>query len=309
MERSVVATTVGGPSGVRHARGGRAGRPHRRRRAARRDAARRRAPLAQPAARAAAAGHDVTMMAARMAAVLERARAEAQQPWTTDAGVGGDLADPRRVGVVQAEHLERVGLVCGVDDAAEAAAHVEDLVHLVVADVAELGDQPEDRRDRQRRVDAVADVGVLQAEQVVEPAGGQVGEAVDVGLRADEVHHGLDVDLGRLQQDVAEGAAEPVVVERDVGQCLAGERVAVGVEPGGGEADQRVAGLHLGAGDHRVEVDDPDAGAREVQSADQVPELRELAADDLDARRARRRGRGRRRSRRATAASALSTAR
>ena len=78
-----------------------------------------------------------------------------------------------------AQQLERCGLVVLRDDAAEAAAHVEDLVHLLVGNSAPLLDQVEDRRHRQRVVDLVADLGA-EAQQVAEAARGDVGEAVDV---------------------------------------------------------------------------------------------------------------------------------
>ena len=62
----------------------------------------------------------------------------------------------------------------------------------------------------------------------------------------------------------------------------AGERVAVGVDPRGGQADHRVPGPHRGAVDDRVEGDGAEAGAGDVDAADQVAELGELAAGDLD---------------------------
>ena len=66
---------------------------------------------------------------------------------------------------------------------AEAASHVEDPVHLLVADAGPLVDQLEDRRHRQRRVDLVADLGG-QPQQVLEAAGGDVGEPADVDRRS-----------------------------------------------------------------------------------------------------------------------------
>ena len=52
--------------------------------------------------------------------------------------------------------------------------------------LAALLDQLEDRRDRQRVVDLVADLGG-EAEQVAEAAGGDVGEAADVDLGAQQL--------------------------------------------------------------------------------------------------------------------------
>ena len=91
-----------------------------------------------------------------------------------------------------------------------------------------------------------------------------------------------DVDLGGLEQDVAERPAEAVVVERHVGQRRAGERVAVRVKAGRGEPDHGVAGLDAGAGDDRVESDEPDARAAQLLAGDDVADLGDLAAGDLD---------------------------
>ncbi len=138
--------------------------------------------------------------------------------------------------------------------------------------------------DGQRVVDLVADLGG-EAEQVAEAARGDVGEAADLDLGAQQLEHRLDVDLGRLQQDVAERAAEPavgVLVERQPVERRAGQRVAVGVDAGGGQADHRVAGPHRGAVDDRVERDGAEAGAGDVEAAHHVAELRQLAAGDLD---------------------------
>ena len=83
----------------------------------------------------------------------------------TQKPLAGELDDTRRrggvtdhgaAGMVAREQLDgRIGVRGGGDDA-EAAAHVEDLVQLGVADLAALGDQLEDERNRQRLVDPVA---------------------------------------------------------------------------------------------------------------------------------------------------------
>ena len=79
---------------------------------------------------------------------------------------------------------------------------------------------------------------------------------------AEQLEDRPDVDLGRLEQDLAERAAEAVVVEVDLGeQDLASERVAVGVQAGRGQADDRVARLDPAAVDDRVEGDEPDRAA------------------------------------------------
>jgi len=71
----------------------------------------------------------------------------------------GGHSDAPRVGIVLAQQRQRHLSVAGRDDAAEAAAHVEDLVHLLAGDAAALLDQLEDRRYRQGVVDLVADLG------------------------------------------------------------------------------------------------------------------------------------------------------
>jgi hypothetical protein len=56
------------------------------------------------------------------------------------------------------------------------------------------------------------------------------------------------------------------------------------VQAGGGEADQRVARLDPLAGDDRVERDEADRRAAELPAFDDVADLCDLAARDLDAR-------------------------
>ena len=178
----------------------------------------------------------------------------------------------------------------GRHDGAEAAAHVEDLPHLGVGDRAELLDELEDGRDRQRVGDLEADGGV-QARQVQQPAAGDVGEAVDAEAGAQQLEHRADVDRRRLEQGVGHrGAAERrrAVVERERRERGAGQRVAVGVQPGGRDADQRVARAAVGSGDDLVERDRADAGGGEVEAArrgmaaDQLRQHGDLAAGDLD---------------------------
>src|SRR5262245_48539216 len=76
------------------------------------------------------------------------------------AGTGDGVTDPLRLRIVGAQPLERLALVSRRDDDAEATAHVEDLVHLLVADLAELADQLEDGWDRQRIVDLEGTLGL-----------------------------------------------------------------------------------------------------------------------------------------------------
>ena len=76
------------------------------------------------------------------------------------------------------QHFEGGRFIFGGNHHAETAAHVEDLVHLLVRHAGPLGDQLEDRLGSKRVGDLIGDLG-LQPEQVVETAGSDVGEAVD----------------------------------------------------------------------------------------------------------------------------------
>jgi hypothetical protein len=168
-----------------------------------------------------------------------------------------DRPDPAGALVVGAQQRDRrVGVLVG-HDADEAAAHVEDVPHLLVGDLAEPLHEAEHRRDRQRVLDAVVDV-VAQPVEVLQAAAGDVGEAVDVdGVAAQELEHRLDVDDRRLEQDVGDrpalelgrGGVQAERLERG-----ARERVAVGVQARGGDADQRVAGRDGVPGHDRVEL-------------------------------------------------------
>ena len=50
----------------------------------------------------------------------------------------------------------------------------------------------------------------------------------------------------------------------------------------GRQSEHWIAGRDPGAGDDRIEIDGPEARADEVQAAHDLPDLRELAARDLD---------------------------
>ena len=95
--------------------------------------------------------------------------------------------------MVLREQLDRCVRVGGRDDADEAEAHVEDLVHLFVRDLAELLDQAEDGRDVERVRELVADVAG-EAQEVVQAVAGDVGEAADVGVGGEQLEHRAHVD-------------------------------------------------------------------------------------------------------------------
>jgi hypothetical protein len=138
---------------------------------------------------------------------------------------------------------------------------------------------------RQRVVDLVADVGG-EAAQVGEAAGGGCGrDRAHFDLGAQQLQHRLDVDLGRLKQDVAERSSQPpfgILVEGQAVQGRAGQGVAVGMDPRGGQAEHRVAGPHRGAVDDRVEGDGAEAGSGDVEAAHHLAQLGQLASRDLD---------------------------
>ena len=94
-----------------------------------------------------------------------------------------------------------------------------------------------------------------------------MADALDLNL----AHQGLDclnVDLGRGQQLFAEGLAEFVDVAADRllvdAERLANQRIAVGVYAGGGNTDQRIAGLDAGAVDHLFLIDHADREAGHI---------------------------------------------
>ena len=71
-------------------------------------------------------------------------------------------------------------------------------------------------------------------------------------------------------------------VAGDFEEQLAGQRVAVGVQAGGGQADEHVAGLDVCAGDELVAIDGADDEAGQVVFAVGVEagHLRGFAADE-----------------------------
>ena len=84
--------------------------------------------------------------------------------------------------------------------------------------------------------------------------------------------HGRRVDHRGLQELVGEGVVGTGpggVVERAPGpleEDATGQRVAVGAQPGRGEADQAVARRHAAAIDDPVALDDPDGESDEVET-------------------------------------------
>ena len=123
-------------------------------------------------------------------------------------------------------------------------------------------------------------------EIVRDAAAGDVGHARGV-VAGGELLDEAEVAAVGLHQGSAGFFLERVdvllgLVLRDFEEELAGERVAVGVQAGGGEADEDVAGMDFGAGDQLGALDDADDEAGEVVFAVGVEagHLRGLAADE-----------------------------
>ena len=142
----------------------------------------------------------------------------------------------------------------------------------------------------ERVLDGVADAVAAQPQEVQQAAAGDVGQPVDVEAGAQERERRADVDHGRLEQRVGDARAAQLgraVVEAEsavLEQRAARERVAVGVQARRGDADERVARRHVGAGQDRVEGDRADGRPAQVEAvrgrvaADELGQDGELAA-------------------------------
>ena len=102
----------------------------------------------------------------------------------------------------------------------------------------------------------------------------------------------MTVGSSSASATVAPPSSRRRVLEREAAffeQGAARQRVAVGVQAAGGQADDRVAGAHRVARDERVGGDRAEGRAAEVEAvrarmaADELGQHRELAAGDLDA--------------------------
>src|SRR5215216_586904 len=141
---------------------------------------------------AAAAGRNAPASAAARTATALRSRCEALAATTDqallreldDAGGRRRLSDDRGARVMALQQPDGDVRVLVGDHHAEAAAHVEHLVQLVVLHAAALGDMQEDRRHLERRVDPVARVR-LEPQQVEEAVAGDVREPAHVDVRVE----------------------------------------------------------------------------------------------------------------------------
>ena len=145
----------------------------------------------------------------------------------------------------------------------EADAHVEGAQHLVLRDVAEVLQVLEEGRDGPS---GEIDDG---AHALGQDAGEVLGDAAagDVGHAAHDCRRGELLDDGEVAAVGAHEGGAGLVLELvdvllgavfgDLEEQLASERVAVGVEAVGGQADEDVADLDVLAGDDLVAVDAP----------------------------------------------------
>ena len=161
----------------------------------------------------------------------------------------------------------------GVDDDDETDSHVERAQHLILFDVAELLEMLEERWHGPA-------CQVHDSRGSTRQNAGQVlGDATsgDMSHAADQAHFGTSSGELFDDREVApvsahEGCAGLVLelvdvlvwaVVGDFEEQLAGERVAVGMQPVGGQADQDVANFNVFAGDDVGAVDAADDGACE----------------------------------------------
>src|SRR6266581_1538513 len=164
----------------------------------------------------------------------------------------------------------------------ETHSHVERLIHLPVFDSPERLQLAEQARHVERFRDAELDLR-LEADQVAEPASGDVSHAMSVPA-SEGAQDRPDVDGGGLQEFLAPGTPGSADLvehgQRGVVQHPASERQAVRVDPVARQADD-----HVSRAD-RTTVDDlrlpngPEAGAPEVEFPHELGDHRDLPADD-----------------------------
>src|SRR6266581_2496004 len=164
----------------------------------------------------------------------------------------------------------------------ETHSHVERLIHLPVFDSSERLQLAEHGRDVERFRDTEFDLR-LEADQVAEPASGDVSHAMNVPA-SEGAQDRPDVDGGGLEELLAPGTPGSADLvehgQRRVVQHSASERQAVRVDPAARQADD-----HVSRAD-RTTVDDlrlpngPEAGAPEVEFPHELGDHRDLPADD-----------------------------
>ena len=192
-----------------------------------------------------------------------------------------------------AEHAGRFLLA---DDYHHADAHVEDLVHLGVGNLPPGLQQPVDRQHVPCAAhdDGVAVVRQHAGDVVHKPAAGDVHEALDAPRTTrtlvdffQQPLHERPVAHVHLEQLVGDADAEAGQFARRlefhlVEEDVPGEGVAVGVQAGGGDTDEFVAGADVASVEDAAFLDHADDGAADVILAGLVKagHLRRLAADE-----------------------------
>ncbi|CDN45272.1 hypothetical protein BN871_GZ_00050 [Paenibacillus sp. P22] len=159
----------------------------------------------------------------------------------------------------------------GRHDNDEADAHIERREHIAMRDGAFLLHERENRLDRPAAVLYLHVHAFRQHARDVldEAAAGNMGHALHLDA-LDQLQRGLDVDLRRLDQDVAQLLAAELLelvlqaVARLLQQQPAHERVSVAVDAARGQADDSVSRRDRRAVDDLLAVDDADGEAADI---------------------------------------------
>src|SRR5699024_11952555 len=174
------------------------------------------------------------------------------------------------VDVAGGEHRQRAVTVLLRHDGHHADTHVEGLLHLLTWHTAQGGDGAEDLPrgpggTRHLRDQALRDHAGHVAGQSTT---GDVAEHVHLAL-GDERQAVLGVDACRLEQFLTEGASEILDVgihgqPRGVEEDVAGQGVAVGVQAGGGHADDDITATHTLRSEQLTSSDHSDGGGGDI---------------------------------------------
>lgn len=203
--------------------------------------------------------------------------------------LGDRAAEDEGVDLVLAGNRDRLVCLEFGHDHAEADPHVEDRVHLLVGDLAELLDQPEDRLRLGQVIDDEPDLGV-DAQEIQQAVAGHVRQR----LHLQPLQHRQDrrdVDPGGYQQLLADAAFQRIDPRVDRQTSLleenpARERQAIAVNTTAAQADDDVSGLDVFSDDDPIEWYRTNAGRDEVEavvvlfSPDHLSDLRDLATGD-----------------------------
>lgn len=199
-----------------------------------------------------------------------------------------DAADDEEFFFGAVEEGFRAREFCGGDGGDEADTHIEGAHHLVLRDLAELAEVIKDGQDGPGAdFDLRAGAFGQNAREIFsDAAAGNVGHAYGEAC-ADEFLNDVEIAAVGLHEGRARflldgGDVLRRLVAGDFKEQLAGEGVAVGMEASGRKADEDVAGLDVGAGNHFVAIDGADDEAGEIVFAVGVEagHLRGFSADE-----------------------------